>query len=41
MNPVKLGLTVVWLAVGIVTGFTLYSYLSPRIQKQAVPVPGA
>ena len=33
----KLALTMVWLAVGIVSGFTIYSYLSPRIQKQAAP----
>jgi hypothetical protein len=37
MNATKLGLTMVWLAVGIVTGFTIYSFLSPRIQKQAAP----
>jgi len=28
-----LALAMLWTAVGIVAGFTLYSYLSPRIQK--------
>jgi len=32
-----LGLIMLWMAVGIVAGFTLYSYLSPRIQKPGTP----
>ena len=31
----EVALAMIWTAVGIVSGFTLYSYLSPRIQKQA------
>jgi predicted MFS family arabinose efflux permease len=30
-----LGLIMLWMACGIAAGFTLYSYLSPRIQKPA------
>ena len=35
MSPLRVALVMLWGAVGIVTGFTLYSYLSPRIQKTA------
>jgi predicted MFS family arabinose efflux permease len=37
MNATQLALAMLWAGVGIVAGFTLYSYLSPRIQKQAMP----
>jgi hypothetical protein len=30
-----LGLIMFWMAGGIVVGFTIYSFLSPRIQKPA------
>jgi predicted MFS family arabinose efflux permease len=32
-----LALVMLWMAVGIAAGFTLYSYLSPRIQKPGTP----